>query len=75
MTFDTHTFVKRLTRAGMPEEQAETVMAALRESREAGLSHLATKADLTALEVRMIKWLVPLLLGQAAVIVALVKLL
>ncbi len=33
------------------------------------------KADLSTLEARIVKWLVPLLLGQAALIVALVKLL
>ena len=36
---------------------------------------MATKADLAALEVRIIKWPVPLLLGQTGLIVALVKLL
>ena len=36
---------------------------------------VALKADIAALETRMVKWLVPLLLGQTALIVALAKLL
>jgi hypothetical protein len=36
---------------------------------------MATKADLTQLETKIIKWLVPLLLGQTGLIVALIKLL
>ena len=39
------------------------------------IEQLASKADLAALEASIVKWLVPLLLGQAALIVALVKLL
>lgn len=81
MVFDTHAFVKRLTAAGMPEEQAEVLadeQAKLIDERlatKADLIPLAAKADLAALEARIVKWLVPLLLGQAALIVALVKLL
>ena len=44
------------------------VGAALRDS-------MATRADIAALETRMVKWLVPLLLGPTALIVALVELL
>ncbi|MGH6917750.1 MAG: hypothetical protein ACREJ0_08600 [Geminicoccaceae bacterium] len=38
-------------------------------------SEMATKADLAQLETKIIKWPVPLLLGQAGLIVALIKLL
>jgi hypothetical protein len=41
----------------------------------ADLTHLATKADLASLEARYLKWLVPILLGQVALIVGLLRLL
>jgi len=72
IVFDKLTFVDRLKSGGFTDEQARThaeaLDVALRES-------VATKSDLRALEVRIVKWLVPLLLGQTALIVALVKLL
>lgn len=80
---DTHRIVGRLKGAGFNEAQAEAVTDLLREERKAHLAHvatqddlasLATKADLAALESRIIKGLVPLLLGQAALIVTLLKL-
>ncbi len=50
LIFDTHAFVKQLTEAGMPEQQAEVLArthAALIDER------LATKDDLQALELRL----------------------
>ena len=50
VAFDTHTFVKELTRAGMPEEQAEVLarsQAALIDEK------LATKQDLKELELAL----------------------
>jgi len=44
--FDTHSSVKTLTAAGMPEAQAEAVTEQIKRSRGADLSGLATKADL-----------------------------
>ena len=72
-----------LTRGGIPEDQAraqaDALDAALRDSVATGADitslKTALKADIAALETRMVKWLVPLLLGQTALIVALVKLL
>jgi hypothetical protein len=83
---DTYKIVKRLREAGFTDVQAETVTEVLREGRDADLSKVATKADLTSLkselkaelaEVKadLFKWSLPLLLGQAALIAALVKLL
>lgn len=76
ITFDTHRFIKQLTEAGMAESQAEVIanqQAQLIEDR------LATKDDLERLELRLTanitKWVAGLLLAQAAVIAALVKLL
>ena len=50
LTFDTHAFVKELTRAGMPEEQAEVL------ARSQAMlidEKLATKQDLKELELRL----------------------
>ncbi len=76
LTFDTHAFVKELTQAGMPEEQAEVLarsQAALIDEK------LATKRDLKELELRL-KHDLTLRLGSMmvvaiGVVVALVKLL
>ena len=76
LTFDTHAFVKELTQAGMPEEQAEVLarsQAALIDEK------LATKQDLKELELRL-KHDLTLRLGSMmvvaiGVVVALVKLL
>jgi hypothetical protein len=84
LTMDTHRIVKRLKDAGFTDSQAETVTDIIAETRasdlagvaiKADLAPLATKADVAELEAKIIKWLVPLLLGQAGLIVALVKLL
>ena len=49
IAFDTHAFVKRLTRAGMPETQAEIIDWGQAHSNE----HLATQPDLKALELTL----------------------
>jgi len=81
---DTHRTVKRLQEAGFTTTQAETVTEVLREAQTIDLSHLATKADLAPFVTKadlaefkadLFKWLIPLLLGQSALIAALVKLL
>jgi hypothetical protein len=48
--FDTHAFIKRLTAAGMPEAQAEILA---EEQARLLNEHIATKADLKALEDRL----------------------
>ena len=76
LTFDTHAFVKELTQAGMPEEQAEVL------ARSQAMlidEKLATKRDLKELELRL-KHDLTLRLGSmmvvaVGVIAALVKLL
>lgn len=50
VTFDTHTFIKRLIAAGMPEPQAETVTALVREVQETAVGDLASKSDIARLE-------------------------
>ena len=85
-TLDTLQISKRLKSAGFNDDQAETVTSILSETRESNLANLATKQDLELLrrdltqaiadaKADVFKWLVPLLVGQAALIAALVKLL
>jgi hypothetical protein len=76
---DTYSFIERLVQAGMPEPQARAVADGL---REIDLDNVATKEDVATLrceiaevKVDLLKWLVPLFLGQAGLITALVKLL
>lgn len=86
-TFDTLAFAKRLMEAGFTERQAEAQVTVLREIVE---SELATKRDLRELELRLtaemvkanaetkadiLKWVAGMLVAQAALIAALVKLL
>ncbi len=82
IAFDTHSFVKRLTKAGMPEPQAEV----LAEEQSRLLEYkLASKQDLKQLEttlkkdiaeskIEILKWMFGTLLGQTAVLAALIKL-
>jgi hypothetical protein len=55
----------------------EADIAALRTATGADIAALRTeiKADIAAAEARIVKWLVPLLLGQTGLTVALIKLL
>ena len=83
ITFDTHKFIRKLEAAGFRTEQAEVIAEAQKEVfAEALDSTLATKADIETvrreiLEAKadIIKWLAGLLIAQAAVVAALVKLL
>jgi len=51
--FDTLEIAKRLRNAGFDEAQAEAVTGVLRDAREADLSQLATKADVSQLEAKL----------------------
>lgn len=50
ITFDTHAFIKRLIASGMPEPQAETVTALVKEAQDSAAGDLATKADVARIE-------------------------
>ena len=52
-SLDTLEMAKRLRNAGFDDRQAEAITGALRDTRGADLSRLATKDDLTALEARL----------------------
>lgn len=72
ITFDKLAYIDKLKASGIAEDQAraqaDALDMALRES-------VATKSDLVELRYELIKWFVPLLLGQAALIAAIIKLL
>jgi hypothetical protein len=87
VAIDTLRYAKRLKAAGFTEEQAEVQAEAL---IEAVSDSLVTKADLneaverlrTEIKIEMrdlhtslLRWLIPLIIGQTAVVAALVKLL
>lgn len=78
-TFDTHKYVRRLRDAGMPEGQAEALADAQRDALAQTLdTQMATKADLSRLELKLvehdgefklIKWMLGLLLGGVLALV------
>jgi hypothetical protein len=74
LTFDTLKFANRLKASGVPDKQAE----AQAEILQTNLSEVATKRDLTELELRLkvelICWLIGVAAGQAAFIIAVLKL-
>jgi hypothetical protein len=73
---ETVTDILAETRAGdLAEVATKSDIAALRAATEADIAPLATKTDVAELETKIIKWLVPLLLGQTGLTVALIKLL
>jgi hypothetical protein len=83
LAIDTLRYMKRLKAAGFTEEQAEVQAEAL---AEAIRDTLVTKIDLVDTETRLrleirdlhtnlIRWLVPLMIGQTAIVAAMVKLL
>jgi hypothetical protein len=83
ITFDTLKFAKTLEASGVPAAQAEAFAEAFREATSAELvtrdyldARLETlKASIEAAKADMVKWFAGLLIAQAALIAALVKLL
>lgn len=71
---DTHAIVEALLCRDFSKKQAEGVVEAI---QSIDLEQMATKADLRTeiadLKADLLKWLVPILLGQSALIVGLVK--
>ena len=70
MTIDTLEYVKKLEAAGIDRRQAEAHAEALRDATDP----LATKQDLTELEVRLIKYMVGQTLAIAAIVFELLRL-
>jgi hypothetical protein len=76
VTFDTLKFAKHLEGAGLPPQQAEAISEAFAEATGIELvtkDHL--KAEIEAAKNDLIKWMAGLLLAQAGLVTALVKLL
>ncbi|WP_154723961.1 DUF1640 domain-containing protein [Vibrio cyclitrophicus] len=74
--FDTHSFVKKLTEAGMPEKQAEILAS---EQAQLVENRLATKTDLSVMKKDIVNELTirfgSMLVIAVAVVATLVKLL
>lgn len=69
ITFDTHRFVKNLTASGFTEKQAEALAD---EQIHLLNSNLATKADLEAVKVDLLRWMISAMIAQGTLIVALI---
>ncbi|MEY4210022.1 MAG: hypothetical protein RLZ92_401 [Pseudomonadota bacterium] len=76
--FDTLKYVERLEKAGIPREQAKAEAEALAEVLSSGVQDLVTnerlESRLSAQTAEIIKWVAGLLIAQAALVAALVKL-
>ena len=83
LRLDTYDFVKGLKASGMPEEQAKAIVDAL---KKASFENLVTKSDLVAVErslqatvdrlkLDLLRWGIPVLVGQALLTPVLVKVL
>jgi hypothetical protein len=74
--FDTLKFTKRLEAAGMPADQAEAIVEAFGDAMGAELvTKDFLKAEIEAAKYDLVKWIAGLLLAQAGLVTALVKLL
>ena len=84
LAFDTYKFIQTLQEAGFDSKQAEAVSRAFKEA--SGEADVATKQDLRELERRLeakisdikfdlVRWIAGMLLAQAGLAAALVKLL
>lgn len=73
ITFDTHKFISKLRKAGVPEEQAEAIAEAFGEAHME--AEVATKADLRELEYRLTIKLGAMIMAAIAAVATLVKLL
>lgn len=70
---DTHAIARSLTDAGIPAAHADAITNALRDTR--AQADYATRADLVALELRIVKWIVGTGIGVVAANVAILRLL
>ena len=69
-TIDAAAAIKRMAEAGLPQEQAEAIVATFAESNDA----LATKADLDKLEARLTVRIVTAQVATATLLFVLLKL-
>ena len=73
-TLDTAAAAERMIAAGADPAVARAIVAEVARSENAHLAHLATKADLAALEVRLVKWGVAIALAIAGLLFAALRL-
>ena len=71
-TIDTLKIYERLKCANLDDSAAKEIAEVLNDVTK---SHLVTKADLEKAKVEIIKWVAGMLVAQAAIVAALVKLL
>lgn len=76
ITFDPLKFVKRLEAAGMSAPQAEAIAEAFRDATgEERVTKDFLKAEIESAKTDLVNWIAGMLIAQAALIAALVKLL
>ncbi len=79
MSIDTLEIYKRLKKANVDDIAVKEISEIFRDHAKTILAQqkevLATKADITAAKVEIIKWVAGMLLAQAAIMATLVKLL
>ncbi|MEJ6115617.1 hypothetical protein [Aeromonas salmonicida] len=80
LVFDTHKFIRRLRDAGIEEKQAEAIVEAFQEAQSdmqpvtKDYFDSRLKAEVEAAKSDIIKWVAGLLIAQAALVAALLKL-
>ena len=75
--FDTHAIARSLTDAGFNPAQADAITAAVRDAHSATdyVTRADLRADLLALELRLIKWIVGTAIGIVGAMIAIVRML
>ena len=76
---DTHEIARELTAAGVDPAHADAITNAVRRAAEHDASGidvnaLATKADLAALELRLVKWMIGVVFAGAGLTIAALRL-
>ena len=76
---DTHEIARELTAAGIAPAHADAITNAVRRAAEHDASGidvktLATKADLAALELRLVKWMIGVVFAGAGLTIAALRL-
>ena len=76
---DTHEIARELTAAGIDPAHADAITNAVRRAAEHDASGidvktLATKADLAALELRLVKWMIGVVFAGAGLTIAALRL-
>lgn len=80
LIFDTHKFIRRLKDSGIEEKQAEAIVEAFQEAQgemqPVTRDHFDSKlkAEIETAKSDIIKWVAGLLIAQAALVAALLKL-